>query len=119
MPQSYDHNFQNNFNSSQSQWGFTSPESNFKPTCPPYPQFFQDSYSVLPVQNRKPSILKISMHESKQQSQNLTDSQFHHKFQNKASSFLVQSQQNDKPINYEKMLEAMTQAQNARIVIMT
>ena len=28
-PQPYDHNFQNNFNSSRSQWGFNSPESNF------------------------------------------------------------------------------------------
>ena len=76
-PQSYDHNFQNNFNSSQSQWGFTSPESNFQSTCPPYPpcpQYFQDSYSVPQVQNRKPSILEISMRESKQQSQNLMDS---------------------------------------------
>ena len=54
-PQSYNHNFQNNFNFSQSQWGFTSPESNFQPTCPPYP----------PVQNRKPSILEMSMRESK------------------------------------------------------
>ena len=45
---------------------------------------------------------------------NLTDSQFHHKFQNNTSSFQVQSQQNDEPINYEKMLEAMTQAQIAR-----
>jgi len=75
-PQSYDHNFQNNFNSSQSQWGFTSPESNFQPTCPPYlpcPQYFQDSYSVPPVQNNKPSILEMSMRESKQQSQNLMD----------------------------------------------
>ena len=48
------------------------PESNFQPTCPPYPpcsQYFQDSYSVPPVHNRKPSILEMmSMHESKQQS---------------------------------------------------
>ena len=56
----------------------------------------------------------MSMRESKQQSQNLTDSRFHHKFQNKTSSFQVQSQQNDEPINYEKMLEAMTQGQIAR-----
>ena len=42
------------------------------------------------------------------------DSQFHHKFQNKTSPFQVQSQQNDEPINYEKLLEAMTQAQIAR-----
>ena len=98
-PQSYNHNFQNNFNSSQSQWGITSPESNFQPTCPlypPCPQYFQDSYSVPPVQNRKPSILEMSMHESKQKSQNLMDSQFHHQFQNNTSSF----QQNDEPINY-------------------
>ena len=51
----------------------------------------------------------MSMHESKK-SQNLMDSQFHHKFQNNTSSF----QQNDEPINYEKMLEVMTQAQIAR-----
>ena len=47
-PQSYDHNFQNNFNSSQSHWGFTSPESNFQlpcPPCPPCPQFSQYSFS--------------------------------------------------------------------------
>ena len=55
----------------------------------------------------------MSLRESKQQSQNLTDSQFHHKFQSKSSSFQIQSQQNDEPIDYEKMLEAMTQAQNA------
>ena len=110
-PQSYDHNFQNNFNSSQSQWGFTSPEFNFQPTCPPYPpcpQYFQDSYSVPPVQNRKPSILKLSIRESKQQSRNLMDSQFHHQFQNNTSSFQDQLQQNDEPINYEKMLELIT-----------
>ena len=41
------------------------------------------------------------------------DSQFHHQFQNSTSSFLDQSQLNDEPINYEKILEAMTQAQNA------
>ena len=51
------------------------------------------------------------MRESEQQSQNLMDSRFHHKFQNKTSSFQVQSQQNDEPIEYEKLLEAMTQAQ--------
>ena len=34
-PHSYDYNFQNNFNSSQSQWGFTSRELNFQPPCPP------------------------------------------------------------------------------------
>ena len=98
--------------------GIYLPESNFQPTCPPYPtcpqfsqysfhdfasyspfldqpieekseleksieamqeaewkfqaspitQYFQHSYSVLPVQNRKPSILEMSMHESEQQS---------------------------------------------------
>ena len=51
--------------------GFTSPESNFQPTCPLYPpcsQYFQDSYSVPPVQNRKPLILEMSMCESKQKS---------------------------------------------------
>ena len=56
----------------------------------------------------------MSMRESEQQSQNLMDSRFHHKFQNKTSSFQVQSQQNDEPIDYEKMLEAMTQAPIAR-----
>ena len=35
----------------------------------------------------------------------------YHKFQNKTSSFQVQSQQNDEPIDYEKLLEAMPQAQ--------
>ena len=51
-PQSYDCNFQNNFNSSQSQWGFTSPELNFQPPYPPYPpspQFtFPDFASYTP-----------------------------------------------------------------------
>ena len=42
------------------------------------------------------------------------DSQFHHQFQNNTSSFQDQSQQNNEPINYEKMLEAMTQALNTR-----
>ena len=40
-PQPYDYNFQNNFNSSQSQWGFTSPESDFQPHCS---QFSQHSF---------------------------------------------------------------------------
>ena len=53
------------------------------------------------------------MCESKQQSQNLMDSQFHHEFQNNPSSFQDQLQQNDEPINYEKTLEAMTQAQRS------
>ena len=53
----------------------------------------------------------MSMRESVQQSQNLMDSRFYHKFQNKTSSFQVQSQQNDEPIDYEKLLEVMTQAQ--------
>jgi len=56
----------------------------------------------------------MSICESKQQSQNLIDSQFSYKFQNKTSSFQVQSQQNDEPIDYEKLLEAMTQAQITR-----
>ena len=51
------------------------------------------------------------MRESKQQSQKLMDSQFHNKFQNKTSSFQVQSQQNDEPIDYERLLEAMSHAQ--------
>ena len=46
----------------------------------PISQYFQDSYSVLPIQNRKPSILEMSMRESEQQSQNLMDLRFHHKF---------------------------------------
>ena len=41
------------------------------------------------------------------------DSRFHHNFQNKSPSFQAQSQQNDEPIDYKKMLEAMTQAQIA------
>ena len=111
-PPSYDHNFHNNFNSSQSSWGLDSPESNFQPPSPPYPpcpQYSHDSYSDPPIQNRKPSILKMmsmheskqqlpsivemmSMRESKQQSQNLTDSQLHHDCPNNTSSFQVQSQ---------------------------
>ena len=48
-PQPYDHNFQNNFNSSQSLWGFNSPESNFQPPCPQFsfPDF--GSYTPFPV----------------------------------------------------------------------
>ena len=51
-PQPYDHNFQNNCNFSQSQWGFTSPESNFQPPCPQFSQSsFPDfgSYTLFPV----------------------------------------------------------------------
>ena len=45
-PQSYDYNFQNNFHSSQSSWGFTSPESNFQSHCPQFSQYsFPDSAS--------------------------------------------------------------------------
>ena len=61
----------------------------------PIPQYFKDSYSVPLVQNKKPTILEMGMHESEQQSQNLMDSRFHYKFQNKISSVKVQSQQND------------------------
>ena len=43
----------------------------------------------------------------------MSDSQFHHKFHNNTSSFQVQSEQNDEPIDYEKMLEAMSQTQIA------
>ena len=52
-------------------------------------QFFQNqnSYSVTPVQNRKPSILEMSMRESKQQSQNLTDSRFTTYFKTKLHLF--------------------------------
>ena len=46
----------------------------------------------------------MSIRESEQQTQNLMDSWFHYKFQNKTSSFQVQSQQNDEPIDYEKLL---------------
>ena len=57
------------------------------------------------------------MRESEQQSQNLMDLRFHHNFQNKSSSFQAQSQQNDEPIDYEKMLEAMTRLR--LLIIMT
>ena len=60
---------------------------------------------------QSPSILDMMMCESKQQSQNLMDSQFHYDCHNNTSFFQVQSQQNDEPIDYEKLLEAMTQAQ--------
>jgi len=36
--QSYDYYFKNNFHASQSQWGFTSSESNFQPLCPQFSQ---------------------------------------------------------------------------------
>ena len=51
-PQPYDHNFQNNFNSSQSSWGFTYLESNFQPSCPNFSQYSFpnfDSYTPFPV----------------------------------------------------------------------
>ena len=58
------------------------------------------------------------MHKSKQQAPSIldrmmresTDSQLHHDY---TSSFQVQSQ-HDAPINYERMLAAMTQARLAR-----
>ena len=55
------------------------------------------------------------MRESKQQSQKLMYSPFHQNFQNQPSysSFQAQSQQNDEPIDYEKLLEVMTQVQIA------
>jgi len=69
-PQSYDYNFQNNFNSLQSQWGFTSPESNFQL---PYPQYSQSlfpgfsSYTLFPVPPiEEKSDLERSMKESLQ-----------------------------------------------------
>ena len=46
-PQSYDYTFQNNFYSSQSQWGFTSPESNFQPPSPQFSQISQYSFPNL------------------------------------------------------------------------
>ena len=48
--QSYDYNFQNNFNSSQSQREFTSPESNFQSHCPQFSQYsYPDSASYPPI----------------------------------------------------------------------
>ena len=50
--QSYNQDFQNNFYSSQSPWGFHSPESNFQPTCLQFSQSsFPDfgSYTPFPV----------------------------------------------------------------------
>ena len=45
----YDYNFQNDFHSSQSSWGFTSPESNFQPHYPQFSQYsFLDSASYPP-----------------------------------------------------------------------
>ena len=38
-PQHNDYNFQNNFNSSQSSWGFNSPESNFQSSCSSFQRF--------------------------------------------------------------------------------
>ena len=52
-PQSYDHNFQINFNSSQSQRGFTSSELNFQPHCPQFPQYITDSASFLLFLNHR------------------------------------------------------------------
>ena len=113
-PPYYNYNFHNNFNSSQSSWGFDSPESNSQPNCPPYPpspHSFNDSYSDPPIQNRKPSIREMmSMHESKQQQPSIlnmmmresTDSPLQHDY---TSSFQSQN---------EKMLAAMTQARLAR-----
>jgi len=121
-PPSYDYNFHNNFNSSQSSWGFESPESNSQPNCPPYPSsphFSQNSYSDPPIQNRTPSILEMmSRNESKQKSPSIldmmiresTDSQIYHDY---PSYFQVQSEY-DPPIDYEGMLAAMTEAKLAR-----
>ena len=63
-PQSYDYNFQNNFHSSQSSWGFTYPESNFQPTCPQFPQYSLpdfDSYTPFP---KPPIEEKLSLQRS-------------------------------------------------------
>ena len=63
----YNQDFQNNFYSSQSQWGFNSPESIFQP---PYPQFSFPgfgSYTPFPVpQTEEKSDLERSMEESLQ-----------------------------------------------------
>ena len=75
-PQPYDHNFQNN--SSQSQWVFTSPESNFQLPCPQFSQSsFPDfgSYTPFPVPPTEEKFdLERSMEESLQQVKNLLNS---------------------------------------------
>ena len=57
----------------------------------------------------------MSMREFEQQPQNLMDSSFHQNFQSQPSrsSFQDQSQQNDEPIDFEKLIEAITQVQIA------
>ena len=77
--QSYNQDFQNNFNSSQSSWGFTYPESNFQPSCPQFPQYSFpncDSYTPFPEPPiEEKSSLERSIEESLQQMQNLLNSQ--------------------------------------------
>jgi len=78
-PQHNDYNFQNNFNSSQSSWGFTYPESNFQPPCPQVPQYSFpnfDSYTPFPEPPiEEKSSLERSMEESLERMQNLLNSQ--------------------------------------------
>ena len=51
-------------------------------------QELYSSFSVTLIQNEQPSILEMNMkhlHEFEQQSENMTDSQLHHNFQNQIS----------------------------------
>ena len=70
-PQSNNYNFQNDFNSSQSQWSFTSPSPIFKQLVLLLHLVHNISKIILSStsSNRKPLILEMSMCESKQQSQ--------------------------------------------------
>ena len=101
-PQSYDHNFQNNFNFSQSQWGFTSPELNFQSPCPsssfPY-STLHTPFPEPPIKEKSKIQKSIeTMLESQQQIlQNMLDSSFQPNYQESYSSFPVSSIQNEQP----------------------
>ena len=47
--QSYNQDFQNNFDSSQSPWGFNSPESNFQLPCPQFCSIHNHSHIKLHI----------------------------------------------------------------------
>ena len=87
-PRSYDYKFQNNFSSSQSQWGFNSPESNFQPSCLqfsqyPFPNFASYTPFSGPLIEEKSKLEKSikvvqAMLESQQKKLNSPISQYFH-----------------------------------------
>jgi len=83
--QSYNKKLKNNFNSSQSQWGFTSLVSNFQPLCPQFSQYSFPNFTSCtpfpepPIEEKydieKRMKAEEGMLESQQQFQNKLDSQ--------------------------------------------